>query len=153
MPTSSSDLTWREFTESHGYFRIQIPTTWQVEQSDAPMTSVRRGRHWEGRRYLIILSPPPSGEAAREMSMTLQVQHFADAPPNTSRRTVLSQPILGFFGNIASRRIGNGLSGPWVTCGCTLPTILPRRVVRRTSQTDRSRLRHCLWPSGVIGWR
>lgn len=72
---------WRQFTDPHGRFRIVIPASWQVNQSESAITHSQHERIWHGTRFFTQLQPSDGDEDARYMSVTIRVEQFDDTPP------------------------------------------------------------------------
>ncbi len=72
---------WRLFTDPHGRFHVEVPTSWHVEQSEGAFTHSHQGHVWQGRRYFTHLLSPGSGSNVRRMSLTIRIEQFAETPP------------------------------------------------------------------------
>lgn len=81
MDPTTAEENWRPFTDPYGHFRIEIPASWRVEQSDGPFT---HGRH-AARRFLTLLEPSPSGSSTRRIWMTIRIEQYAETPPLISK--------------------------------------------------------------------
>jgi hypothetical protein len=81
MDMLMDESIWRQFTDLHGYFRVDIPASWQVDQSEGTLTHSQQGRIWHGTDFITQLHPPVGDENTRHMGMAIRVEQFDDTPP------------------------------------------------------------------------
>jgi hypothetical protein len=81
MDMSMDESNWREFTDPHGRFRVDIPASWRVDQSESALTHSQQGRVWHGTRFIAKLHPPDGDENTRHMSVTIRIEQFNETPP------------------------------------------------------------------------
>lgn len=75
------ESTWRQFTDPHRRFRIEIPSSWQVGQSEGAFTHRQQERIWQGIRCITELHPPDGGTNSWSMGVTIRIEQFDDTPP------------------------------------------------------------------------
>lgn len=77
MDPTTTDEDWRTFTDPHGYFHIELPASWRVEQSDGPFFHGHHAAH----RFLTTLEPAANDNSSRRTWMTIRIEQYAETPP------------------------------------------------------------------------
>ncbi|MGZ3675538.1 MAG: hypothetical protein ACXVCO_14630 [Ktedonobacterales bacterium] len=84
MDTTATDETWRLFTDPHGYFHIEIPDSWRVEQTDGPRFLRNNEDSWTPHTFMTRLTPAVDDIDidTRRIGMTIRIDQYAETPPS-----------------------------------------------------------------------
>ena len=75
------ELIWRQFTDPHARFCVDIPASWQVDLWEGVFTHSQHGRVWQGRRFIAGIHPPEGDTNTWSMGLTIRIEQFDDTPP------------------------------------------------------------------------
>jgi hypothetical protein len=76
----------RHYGDPQGLFRVEIPASWRVQQTEGTFTHGQQGRFWEGERTLTSLHAPTSrGEEERRLWVWISIERYAETPPPVLR--------------------------------------------------------------------
>src|SRR6185437_16606918 len=75
------ESTWRQFTDPHGCFRIEIPASWQVDLWDGSFTHGQHGRVWQGTRFVTELHSLVGDTNTWSTSVTIRIEQFDGTLP------------------------------------------------------------------------
>jgi len=75
------ESTWRQFTDPHGCFRIEIPASWQVDLWDGSFTHGQHGRVWHGTRFVTELHSLVGDTNTWSTSVTIRIEQFDGTLP------------------------------------------------------------------------
>lgn len=81
MDASLCEQSWRQFSDPHGLFTVEVPASWDVDQTDGTFTHGHQGRRWLGRRHLTTLQPPGDQNGEHQLWVTIRVEQYGETPP------------------------------------------------------------------------
>lgn len=111
MDSEFYEKNWIVIADVFGYFRVTIPATWYVNQSESAFTLRIHEHVWNGHCYSTNMSQPLIRDnRARRIAVGIRIEQFTETPP-TMKGDV---PHLPSFEALRAYRILH--DSDWLTC-------------------------------------